>query len=64
MGSTLEPVPADIFMIELEKSLVPELTSYVKYWKKYMDVKKIEHLEYILSVLNGFDNNTEFTLQE
>ena len=25
---------------------------------------KIEYVEYILSVLNGFDNNTEFTLEE
>ena len=55
-------------MTELEKSLVPELTSYTKYWKRYVDNTicfiKIEYVEYISSVLNGFDNNTEFTVVE
>ena len=49
MGSPLGPVLADIFMIELEKSLVPELTS---------------NIQYILSVLNGFHNNIKFTVEE
>ena len=31
MGLPLGPVLADIFMIELEKSLLPELTSYISY---------------------------------
>ena len=30
-SSLLGPVLADMFMIELEKSLVPELTTYIKY---------------------------------
>ena len=68
MGSTLGPVLSDIFMIELEKSLLPELTSYMSYWKRYVDDTvcfiKIEYVEYILSVLNGFDNNIEFTVEE
>ena len=55
-------------MTELEKSLVPELTSYTKNWKRYVDNTicfiKIEYVEYISSVLNGFDNNTEFTVVE
>ena len=68
MGSPLGPVQAHIFMIELEKSLVPELTSYINYWKRSVDntifFMKIEHVEYILSVLNGFDSNNEFTVEE
>ena len=32
MGSPLGPALADIFLIELEKSLLPELTSYISYW--------------------------------
>ena len=68
IGSLLGPVLADIFIIELEKSLVPELTSYIKYWKRYVDDTicfiKIEYVEYILSVLDGFDNNIEFTFEE
>ena len=55
-------------MIELEKSLVPELFSYKKYCKRCVDDTiyfiKIENVEYILSVLNGFDNNIEFTFEE
>ena len=50
MGSPLGPVLADIFMIELEKSLVPEL----KYCKRYVDnticLIKIEYVQYILLV--------------
>ena len=55
-------------MIELEKSLLPELVSYKKYCKRSVDDTiyfiKIENVEYILSVLNGFDNNIEFTFEE
>ena len=61
MGSLLGPVRA-------EKSLVPEPTSYIKYWKRYVGDTicfiKIEYVEYILSILNGFDNNIEFTFEE
>ena len=68
MGSPLGPVLADIFMIELEKSLLPELTSYISYWKRYVDDTicfiKIEYVDNILSVLNGFDNNIKFTVEE
>ena len=55
-------------MIELEKSLVSELTSYINYWKRYVDdiicFIKIDYVEYISSVLNGFDNKIKFTVQE
>ena len=68
MGSPLGPVLADIFMIELEKSLLPELTSYISYWKRYVDDTicfiKIEYVDNILSVSNGFDNNIKFTVEE
>ena len=68
MGSPLGPVIADIFMIELEKSLLPELTSYISYWKRYVDDTicfiKIEYVDNILSVLNDFDNNIKFTVEE
>ena len=36
-GSPLGPVLADIFMIELEKAILPELTECTKYWKRYVD---------------------------
>ena len=37
MESPLGPVLADIFMIELEKVVLPELTECIKYWKRYVD---------------------------
>ena len=68
MGSPLGPVLVDIFMIELEMSLVPELTSYIKYRERYMEDTicfiKIEYVEYMLEVLNGFDNNIEFAFEK
>ena len=37
MGSPLGSVLTDIFMIELETSLLPGLTDYLQYWKRYID---------------------------
>ena len=37
MGSSLGPVLGDIFMTELEKAILPELTECIKYWKRYVD---------------------------
>ena len=39
MGSPLGPMLADIFMIELENTLVSTLTEYMKFCKRYVDVK-------------------------
>ena len=36
MGSPLGPVIADIFMIELEKTLLPNLREEIKFWKRYV----------------------------
>ena len=33
MGSTLGPVLAGIFMIHLERSLIPKLTEHMNHWK-------------------------------
>ena len=37
MGSSLGPVLGDIFMTELEKAILPELTECIKFWKRYVD---------------------------
>ena len=67
MGSSLGPVLCDIFMIELETSLLPELTDYIQFWKRYVDDNicfiKVGSVNYILSVLNSFDVNIKFTYQ-
>ena len=36
MGSPASPLLADIFMIELERSLVPSLRN-IKFWRRYVD---------------------------
>ena len=61
MGSPLRPALFDIFMIELETSLLPELTDYIQFWKSYVDdtIYFMENgsVNYILSVLNSFNVN-------
>ena len=67
MGSPLGPVLSDIFMIELETSLLPRLSDYIQFWKRYVDDTicfiKIGSVNNILSVLNSFDMNIEFTYE-
>ena len=55
MGSPLGPVLADIFMMELENSLAPNMTKYITYWKQYVDdtiyFVNIGTTKFIISVL-------------
>ena len=37
MGSLLAPVLADIFMIELERIVVPTLATHLRFWRRYVD---------------------------
>ena len=37
MGSPLGPVIAEIFMVELENTLVSRLKNYSLFWKRYVD---------------------------
>ena len=36
MGSSLGRLLAHIFLVELENTLVPTLTEYMKFWKRYV----------------------------
>ena len=67
MGSPLGPVLDDIFMVELENTLVPTLTDYIKFWKRYVDdtifFVKMGSAQYIVSILNRFETNIFFTCQ-
>ena len=55
-------------MVELENSLVPKLSNYIKFWKRFVDdtftFAKIEAIDHILSVLNSFDPNIQFTYEK
>ena len=61
MGSPLVPLLADIFMIELERSLIPNLRK-IKFWRRYVDdticFVKIGSIEYIRSVLKMVSTKT------
>ena len=54
-------------MVELENTLVPTLTDYMKLWKRYVDdticFVKMGSVKYIVSILNSFDANIQFTYE-
>ena len=65
MGSSLGPVLAGIFMVNLERQLVSKLNVYINFWRRYVDdtvsFVKIGSVEYLLSVLNNFHPKIKFT---
>ena len=67
MGSTLGPVMAGIFMVELERSLSPMLSCYMIGWKCYVDdtiaYVKTDAIDYVLSIINSFQGNISFTYE-
>ena len=64
MGSPLDPVLAGIFLVNLERSLVPKLNVYHNFWRRYINDTntfiKIGPVEYLLSVLNKFHLKIKF----
>ena len=64
MGSPLAPLLPEIFMIELERSLIPN-PQKIAFWRRYVDdticFVKIGLIEYIRSLLNSFHRNIQFT---
>lgn len=65
MGSPLGPVIAGIFMVELETQLLPNMSSFMLPWVRYVDdtltAIKPDAINAALSIMNGFDNNISFT---
>ena len=47
MGSRLAPVLAGIFMVELERAVIPKLSQHLQFWKRYVD-------DVICVVRNGY----------
>ena len=68
MGSPPGPILANIFMVELEDTLVPRLHQHVKKWKCYVDgtftYVKNEFYDYVLTTLNSFHPNINFTYEK
>ena len=57
MGFPLALDLAEIFMVELERSLVPKLSHYINFWKRFVDdtitFANIEVIDHILMALNS-----------
>ena len=67
MGSPLGPVLAGIFMVHLERTLIPKLTEPMNPWKRYVEdtisIIKETSISRVLTVLNSFHKNIEFTYE-
>ena len=67
MGSPSGPVIAGIFMVELERTLLPRLTEYMTPWKQYVDdtiaTIKLTSIDHVLMILNTFHKNIKFTYE-
>ena len=61
IGSPLGPVLANIFMVELERSVIPILMDKMKCWTRYVGDTlyyiKTDSIDYLLKKLNGFHGN-------
>ena len=66
-SSPLGLVLPGIFMVDLERSLVPLFTAELSFWKRYVDdtitFVKTGTVDHILSVLNNFHPNIQFTYE-
>ena len=67
MGSPLGPVLANIFMVELERSVITTLMNKMKCWTRYVNDTlcyiKTNSIDYVLKMLNGFHRNIQFTYE-
>ena len=67
MGSTLGPISANIFIVELERSVIPTLMDKMKCWTRYVDDTlsyiKTDSIHYVLKALNSFHGNIQFTYE-
>ena len=67
MGYPLGPVLAAIFMVHLEKTLMPELEKFMKPWKRYVDGSitylKPDFISNVFDILNKFNQNIKFTYE-
>ena len=67
MGSPLGPVLANIFMVELERNIIPTLSNDVFLWKRYVDDTicfiKLTSINKVLETLNSYHKNIKLTIE-
>ena len=67
MGLPLGPVLAGIFIVHLERTLILTMTELMNSWKRYVgdtiSIIKEKSIAHVLTVLNNFHKNIEFTYE-
>ena len=67
MGLALGLVLANIFIVELERLVIPNLIDKMKCWTRYVNDAlcfiKIDSIDYVLKMLNDFHKNIQFTYE-
>ena len=67
MVSLLGTVLANIFMVELEQSIITTLSKDISLWKRYVDdticFLNSNHISHSLESLNSFHSNVKFTVE-
>ena len=68
MGASLGPVLSNIFMTELEKSVIQQFIEVIKFYSRYVDdtlvLIKEEHVNVVHEALNRFHSNIKFTVDK
>ena len=67
MGCPLGLDLINIFMVELEGTIIPSLSNKIKLWKRYVDdtiaFVKTDEIMNVLSSLNSHYSNIQFTME-
>ena len=67
IGSPLGPVLANIFMVELERTIIPSLSDKIKLLKRYVDdtiaFVKTNEIKNVLSSVISCYSNIQFTME-
>ena len=67
MSSPLGPLLANIIMTSLEEEVIPKLTPYLCNWKRYVDdtyaYVNPKKVDFILTKLNSYHPNIQFTFE-
>ena len=67
MGSSLAPILSNIFMVRLERNLIPILKNHLSYLKRYVNDTicfiKNGSVVHVLSTINNFHSSIKFTYE-